>query len=140
MKHLRPFNEAKRARLSQEIQDILNIAVDEGLMVRSLSVGAKSDGYCVWIYRYPWTDEGSRYNLPPLMDNDSFIEMVKEIYHRLDNDGLIIQRVAENTFYGSRGDDDMEAYGYLPHEQIAIPSDIPSDYEVGFVRLRVDNT
>jgi len=35
MKHLRPFNEATSEPLNKEAQDILNIALDEGLIVKT---------------------------------------------------------------------------------------------------------
>ena len=131
MKHLRPFNEACwSTRLRPEIQDILNLARDEGLMVRSVSVGNRGN-YSVWIYRFPWTDEGLQYNQPPILSNDVFIEMVKGIYERLDSDDIIVYKDTENVFFG-RWDTQEQLY------KIPIISD-DQDREVGYARLLVNN-
>jgi len=59
------------------------------------------------------------------MESDRFIEVVRDVYHRLSNEGLILHGDTRNFFYGA--------------EEYPIDSD-RTDTKVGYARLMVDNT
>lgn len=74
---------------NEEIEDIMNIARDEGLLVYN-PLEAIREGFdeCWYIFRYD-LDENNYSTGDPLMDNDEFINLVMDIYDRLDNLGVI---------------------------------------------------
>ncbi len=89
MKHLKAFNEN-----SQHINDILNIARDEGLNVTEQDQAARHgwtsrwfESWGIFIDRYPVNANGIQIQgTNPIVSNPEFIRIVKDIFNRLGNE------------------------------------------------------
>jgi len=120
-----------------DINDILNIARDEGLTVttRKESEQFGWDYPQYYIDRYPLDENGdnNKDNLP-LMDNDKFVSIIRDVYNRLDNDGHISHHDSfetgklvaggSNCFYYSIEPDSGQSSGFSVLKKTPINSDI----------------
>jgi len=101
MKHLRHINENSFDKLSKDAQHIINIAIDEGL---TIAVKHLLDRAVVLIYNYPIRNNVIQTDGHTIMDRDKFIELIVDIYDRLDNEEFIIHdkkgKMSSNHFAG----------------------------------------
>jgi hypothetical protein len=125
---IKRFNESLEFGQKLEIIDqILNIARDEGLYVYEPET-ARSFGWTShhYIDRYPYQSEApdEPYN-DPIMSNEKFIEIVTNIYDRLDVHGLILHyksplKKQKTARFDTRG-------GGTTHD---IHTDIPANVDI----------
>jgi len=104
---IRRFNESEdKTSREIDINHILNIARDEGLSITTWDQSNDHgfDPCQYYIDRYPIDDHGNSIDsLGPIVDNEKFFEIIKEIYNRLEaNDliehmGPILQRVSTSA-------------------------------------------
>ncbi len=87
MKHLTQYKLFE----SKQIEQIINIARDEGLSI-TMPGDAIMNGwtYGIYIEKYKQDQYGSALiQEDPVVENKEFIRIIKDIYTRLDNEGLI---------------------------------------------------
>jgi len=143
MKHIRSFNEAL-VNLDRDAQDIINIARDEGLIVSTHIVKLYSGRYVskgginICIYNFTLTNGGVQDYSRSIIDSKAFVSLIKNLYQRLDNEGLIIKQTNANIFTGgvvvNRMSSDLDLY----NEDIV--SDIPDGYDAVFARLLIHSS
>jgi len=124
---IRRFNESTYANRLSEIEHIFNIARDEGLVVttwdESNEHGFEPCQY--YIDRYPMDNHGNAmYTYEPIVNNERFVEIVKDIYNRLKSMDLIDDGLTEryhqdfNTiFYGNGGNEKIKIEEFILEKQ-----------------------
>jgi len=106
-----------------DIENILNIARDEGLAVTTFNE-AKVHGFdpCqYYIDRYPMDNTGNALDSEnPIVDNIRFLEIINDIYNRLESIDLLNRKNAyrdyNTIFYGVGGDTKELIEEFIPDE------------------------
>jgi len=125
MKHLKKFNESNSDK--EMVNDILNIARDEGLYVYSPEQAREMSWSSYWyIDRYPLGDP-DYYDEPdgdPVMSNKEFIKIVGDVFDRLDHYDFITGTCRFYCYGGNKH--------YLHNE------DIPDDANLAYFHMSIN--